>query len=234
MKNYKIIMLSDIHANIYALNRLLDYAECQKIEMILNCGDFLQIGPNPVEVFDIVMSDERFINIIGNNELSLWKRDLMEFDESEKEHQNWVIKLIGLERLEKLKNLPKARIVNIENYRFLMIHARINNIIEMPLLYQSKPIEEYTTDYGDDCDYVILGHTHLQSFISYWKGKTIINPGSLGCSKDGTISFVIFNINQEGIGFEFKKLKYNYYHTISDLMSLGVPAKEKIINKFYK
>lgn len=73
MKNNKIIIISDIHANIYALNRLLDYAECEKIKMILNCGDFLQIGPNPVEVYDIVMSDKRFINIIGNNEMSLWK-----------------------------------------------------------------------------------------------------------------------------------------------------------------
>ncbi|HAG43722.1 MAG TPA: phosphodiesterase, partial [Clostridium sp.] len=69
MGKEKVIVVADIHANIHALNVFLDYLknENEDIKYILNLGDFIQEGPNPAEVFDIVMNDKRFINILGNN-----------------------------------------------------------------------------------------------------------------------------------------------------------------------
>jgi predicted phosphodiesterase len=61
----RIALVSDIHGNIHALEVFMNYinTEC-KVSRILNMGDFLQIGPNPVEVFDIIMNDKRFIRAI--------------------------------------------------------------------------------------------------------------------------------------------------------------------------
>lgn len=83
----RIAVVADIHANIHALQVFLNYIdkEC-KVTKILNVGDFLQIGPNPVEVFDIVMNDKRFINIMGNNEYVLFNRKLMKFPKDEVKH----------------------------------------------------------------------------------------------------------------------------------------------------
>ena len=38
----------------------------------MNLGDFVQIGPNPAEVTKTILNDSRFINILGNNETSLF------------------------------------------------------------------------------------------------------------------------------------------------------------------
>lgn len=44
----RIALISDIHANIYALDVFMNYIdkEC-KVSQILNMGDYIQIGPNP-------------------------------------------------------------------------------------------------------------------------------------------------------------------------------------------
>ena len=65
----RIALVSDIHSNIYALDAFMNYIdkEC-KVSQILKMGDSIQIYPNPTEVFDIVMNDNRFVNIMGNGE----------------------------------------------------------------------------------------------------------------------------------------------------------------------
>jgi predicted phosphodiesterase len=111
MVSERLIIISDIHSNINALKRLLEYINDINPSIILNCGDFLQKGPNPKEVFDIVMNDKRFVNILGNNDLELFQRNLRRFNKIDIEHQNWVIEQLGSERIEKLKELPLNHII---------------------------------------------------------------------------------------------------------------------------
>jgi predicted phosphodiesterase len=179
------------------------------------------------------MNDRRFINILGNNDLELFQSNLRRFKMIDIEHQDWVIEQLGTERIEKLKQLPLKRLVTIGGKKVLMVHSRLYSTTEMPLLFQGKSMEEYILDYEEDCDYVILGHTHFQSFISYWKGKPILNPGSLGISKDNTISFIVASITENDIGFEFKKVKYNGELVKEELRRLKVPDYEHIIKFFF-
>jgi len=66
----KIAVISDIHANKYALAQFLHYIDKNfPVDKILNLGDFLHIGPHPKEVTEIVLNDKRFVNIVGNNEM---------------------------------------------------------------------------------------------------------------------------------------------------------------------
>ena len=39
----KIAIVTDIHANIYALNAFLEYLDTNNINKVLNLGDFVQI-----------------------------------------------------------------------------------------------------------------------------------------------------------------------------------------------
>ena len=64
----KIAVVSDIHANKYALNVFMEFINKEKITTILNLGDFVQIGPNPFEVSNVILNDNRFVNVLGNNE----------------------------------------------------------------------------------------------------------------------------------------------------------------------
>lgn len=230
----RIAVVADIHANIHALQVFMDHInkECE-VSKILNVGDFLQIGPNPVEVFDIVMNDKRFINIMGNNEHVLFNRELMKFPKEEVDHQNWVIHKLGEERMDKLEKLPFKRIINIKNKKILMLHSRINSIIEFPLLYEKKSLEEFIDDYDEDVDYVLIGHTHLPLYATNWSLKNILNPGAFGCGKDGIVKFIIMEIDNELVNITYKQLKYDKQKVVDDFKRNKAPYGEKFCEIFY-
>jgi predicted phosphodiesterase len=230
----RIAIVADIHANIHALKVFLNHIdnEC-KVSKILNVGDFLQIGPNPVEVFDIVMKDQRFINIMGNNEYALFDRKLMEFAKDEVLHQEWVINELGKERMKALEKLPFKKIINIGNKKILMLHSRLNSIIDFPLLYEKKSLEEFIEDYNEPVDYVLIGHTHLPLYVTNWSKKNILNPGVFGCGGDGIVKFIIMEVEDETININFKQLKYNKQKVIEDFRKNAVPYGEKFIEIFY-
>ena len=230
----RIAIITDIHSNIHALKVFMNYIDTEcNVSRILNLGDFIQIGPNPTEVFDIVMNDSRFVNIMGNSEAMFFDKSIMEQYESEVSHQDWVIKKLGCNRMERLKGVPLKRIVEINNKKFLMIHSRPNSVTDAPLLYQKKPFEEFIFDYDADVNYVLIGHTHLPLYAVHWNNKPIINPGSVGCGKDGIVRFAIMEIDEEIVNVTYKQLKYDKGKVFRDYRQNSVPCGEKFITMFY-
>ena len=151
---YKIAIVADIHANIYALNTFLEYLRENNINKVLNLGDFVQIGPNPKEATEIILNDERFINILGNNEISLF--DIDENDSNtEIAHRVWTRKKIS-EYMNKIKEFPETNIISIDGLKLLMIHSRKGNASGKPLIYKEN-MESFENDYKDfEADIVLF------------------------------------------------------------------------------
>lgn len=230
----RIALVSDIHSNIYALDVFMNYIdkEC-KVSQILNMGDFIQIGPNPTEVYDVVMNDSRFVNIMGNGEAMFLDKEIMKRYEAEAAHQAWVIEQLGAEKMERLKQVPLQRIIEIEDKKFLMVHARMNSVTDAPLLYANKTLEEFIADYDADVNYILIGHTHLPLYAVNWNCKPIINPGSIGCGKDGIVRFAIMELAEGLVNITYKQLKYDKEKVIRDYRKNSVPYGEKFITMFY-
>lgn len=227
----KIAVVADIHANRYALEEFMKYINKENIEIILNMGDFVQIGPNPFEVSEIILKDKRFINILGNNEISLFNIDNKEKKE-EINHRKWTKQQLH-KNFETIKSIPQKRIINIDGKNILMIHSRKNNITDMPLIY-TENIDKFTNDYNEfESDIVLFGHTHEKLYIEH-NNKLFINPGSLGCSKVGTVDFAILEMNNRQISnCIFKSLEYDKSKLIKDYSENLVPDREFIMKTFY-
>lgn len=228
----KIAVVADIHANKYALKKFLDYIDKKNIEIILNLGDFVQIGPNPFEVSEIILKDNRFVNILGNNEISLFDIDDKK-DSEEIHHRKWT-KTQLCENFEIIKALPTEKILKIEGKNILMIHSRKNNIMKMPLIY-TENIDVFTNDYEEfKSEIVLFGHTHEKLYIEH-NNKIFINPGSLGCSKTGTVDFVILEMSNNKINkCIFRSLKYNKSKLFKDYYDNLVPDREFLMKTFYQ
>lgn len=185
----KVALVSDIHGNVKNLRRFLHYVNKERINIILNAGDILG-GDNPVEALRIIMKDKRFINVCGNHDEDI------EFikDELTEKEINW------------LKALPNNRVVNIENKKILLLHSRIDDNKDIPLVFNGKTLEEFLEDYSGDWEYVVFGHTHYQCLLSFYTGKTMINPGSLGLSYDEKASFAIIQVIKGRFDINYIKL----------------------------
>lgn len=228
----KIAVVSDIHANKYALNAFLEYINKEKINTILNLGDFVQIGPNPAEVTKTILNDSRFINILGNNETSLF--NISENDNSEEiKHRRWTKDQIK-NQFELIKKIPTEKILKIENEKILMIHSRKNDIESMPLIY-TENLDDFVDDYKEvETDIILLGHTHEKMYVEH-NGKFIINPGSLGCSRTLSVDFAILKLeNRKIIECIFKSIEYDRKKLLNDFEKQAVPDKELFEKEFFK
>ncbi|SCN23175.1 phosphodiesterase [Clostridium sp. N3C] len=216
MRVSRVAVIADIHANIHALEVFMNYLNARpEIEMVLNLGDFLQLGPNPAEVFDVVMEDKRFINILGNNEIELIETLDKNEDVERVQHINWTKEKIGTHRLERLKKIPKSKMVDLYGKKVMMVHTVTEQYIQQ--------------DQFEQCEYVFMGHTHQQALGSYWKERRVMNPGSIGFTPKGIVNFAVIEIGGGMINFVFKNMRYDYSILQKELVSSDMPGSQKIM-----
>ena len=234
----KLAIISDIHANKYALNSFLQYDEENfQADKILNLGDFISIGPNPKEVVQTIFTDKRFENISGNNEMIVLGKRKDEWQREKMAHHEWIAKYIGKELLEKIEETPTSKILDINDKKVLMLHSHFYNtpgrtIQDNLLIYQEKTLEEFVNDYPKDVDIVLVGHSHLQLYL-IWKGKHIINPGSISITWKPISSFCLLEIDDNGLNVDFKNIPYDFSKLKEDYQHNNVVAKEWLIKYFY-
>ena len=234
----KLAIISDIHANKYALNKFLHYIEENfQVDKILNLGDFVHIGPHPKEVAEIIFNDKRFENIIGNNEMIVLGKRKNEWMREKMVHHEWIADHIGKEFLEKIQNTPTSKTLTINGKKFLMLHSHFydipgRSIQDNLLIYQGKSLEEFLSDYPKDVDIVLVGHSHEQLYIS-WEGKTIINPGSISITWKPRTSFCLMELNSENMNITFKNIPYDTSNLKEDFIRRDVPDKKFLMGFFY-
>lgn len=206
----KVAMISDIHANIYALETV--YAEIKKlgVEKIIVLGDLVGYYYWPKEVLDIIRNDKTIYCIKGNHELILNK--FIENDPSTDQYRkkygsgyDTCLNDLNKEDLAWLSNLPEQIEFEIEGHGFYLSHGSLNSIDEY--LYPDSNLNKLEENYSNH-QFTAFGHTHYP-FLHTWHNKIMINPGSIGQPRDkgGLASYVILNLENHAI--QFKKSPFN-------------------------
>lgn len=230
----KICVVSDIHSNIHSLKKFLKYLdENYNIDYILNLGDFLQDGPNPCEVFDLVMNDKRFINIMGNKEYELininFNKDL--YIDEEESHVLWTLEKLGSDRIEKIKKLPLYKSIEIFDKKFFMIHANYEYADSfsgdgLVTVITEKALKEFSTKEQilniNSHDYLLIADNHLECLESHG-GYKIIKPGAISSLNNNTIKFVVIDTCKNNETIEFKSLKHDAYEVVKECIRNDVP-----------
>jgi putative phosphoesterase len=232
----KIAIVADLHGNKYALEVFLAYLEEHfPVDAILNVGDSVAIGPHPKEVLQITLNDPRFINILGNNDITLFSWESHSINENQMEHYQWVRQEVGPALIDKVKTqIPKSQILTIQNQKVLLVHSRLppHDCWDTPLIYQDKSLEQFAHDYPEDIDWVFFGHMHEQALYK-WKKQHFLNPGALGCSKKQTVSFCLMDWTGPIPNISFKNIPYNLGEVRKALIAKNVPDHEALISIFY-
>jgi len=228
-----VAIVSDLHANIYALEAFLTYLrDYPEVTRILNLGDFVQIGPHPKQTAEIVLNDQRFVNIVGNNEAAVIDQDVSS-PNPWRAHTEWTIAELGPDLVHRIRGLPQTVALTLGEKKVMLVHSRPSSTKDLPLLYQGKPLDDFLEDYDAEVDYVLFGHTHYPALIDNGKGKIAINPGSLGCSKESTMSFCLAKIEAGEVSFVFKNVRYDSIRLRDDYLRLAVPHAKLLLGWFF-
>lgn len=221
----KIAVISDIHANVYALINLLEDIDDEKVDTIICLGDLVGYGPHPNEVVSMIRR-RHILCIKGNYDSSVVENKYSYIRET---HINsfylpWTVNELREENRLFLENLPSTLTLNIANKRLLFVHG------------SPDKIDEYLPKDGDntlnvmnslDADVLICAHTHIPE-IKEFGNRVYVNSGSVGKPKIGrpNSTYCILNITKEaGMKVQIKEIPYAFKRIVKDMTMLDFPKE---------
>ena len=211
----KIAVISDIHGNLYALEKVLEDIEHEKCDNIFCLGDLAMAGPEPDKTVELIKQMDWDI-IQGNTD-----KMIAEYSENMYESLKNVIpimanalkndvEVISKENKEFLKNLPENMEITINKTPIMLVHGspRRNNEDILPDLPVEK-VEEMVAD--TDARLILCGHTHLPCGYQTNTGKTVVNVGSVGrpFTDKPEACYAIVTIDDMGFGVEHRFVEYD-------------------------
>ena len=205
----RVAVISDIHANLEALNSVIKDIRKRNVDKIICLGDIIAKGVHPKECIKII-KDSCDIVIQGNCDyyFSIEHKDIDNKLEEEKQRIIWNQSLISSEDREYLLSLSFCYEFYMSGSLVRLFHAtpNANNI---PIINLDNVETKYkmflptnNTISKDVADVVIYGHIH-HPYMDKIYNKTLINVGSVGNSYD-----VIRNDKKDSNVLETTKANY--------------------------
>lgn len=202
----RIAIISDIHANYFYLEKIVDEINKRGIDQVYCLGDIIGYYDDPNACVELVK--ELCDGVVqGNHESYLLEEENYDLNKENsykiKEHRL----SLSSENLNYLKSLPKSLNVELDGKKLLFTHAKLGN--NQAYIYSASDLDKKELD---DLDYYFFGHTHLP-FVTYHYGTCIINPGSVGQPRDYSQkpSFAILDIVKEEISIHKVSISNSLY-----------------------
>jgi len=175
----KVLVLSDIHGNISALNEVLyQIPACDKV---VCCGDIVGYYPDVNEVCDKLKDIEASV-IQGNHDFYLTEECESVHNKSNLYNLKWSQETISMDNYKWLQKLPQELTFHWDDYFLHIRHA--------------SPWDQTTYLYPDSLDIdkiklkkneiLFVGHTHYPMEKIAGEGR-LINPGSVGQPRDNNL-----------------------------------------------
>ncbi len=186
----KIAVLSDIHANIHALEAVWQDIDHKQPDAVYCLGDLVGYGAFPNQVVDFIRN-KRVPTLMGNYDQGVgfdredcgcaYRR--VEDERLGQQSLFWSRENTSRENKRFLQTLPLHLRLTFEDRQVLMVHGSPRRINEY--LYEDRPQKSFQRlAQLSVCDLLFFGHTHLP-YMKEVAGTRFINTGSVGKPKDG-------------------------------------------------
>lgn len=224
----RIAVVSDIHANLTALEAVIADIRRTGVDVVVHGGDLMSGGPRPAEVIDRIR-DMQWPGVFGNTDEMLWMphrvtetlqaphlhriRDLV------LEHTiPTTLGAIGDERLAWLTALPRQW----REGEVTIVHATPDDV--WPIVPANASDEELDRVYGVlQSKLVVYGHIH-QQFARRLPAFTVVNSGAVSLSYDGDPRAAYALISDGGV--EMRRVEYDSDEEIQLLLDSDDPFAE--------
>ena len=214
----RVAVISDIHANLIALEEVLKDIEKENCEHIVCLGDIVLAGPQPISILEFVKQQnwtmiqgntDKLIAEYGQDVLDMMKEKYPVMANAIVDDMNYITD----EDQKFLSELPPQTEMEIEGVKVLFVHGspRANNEDILPNRELTE-IEEIIS--GVDADLILCGHTHIPCGYQTNNKQTVVNVGSVGRPMTPTplacyavIDFEdgIFNIRHKFVDYDREK-----------------------------
>ncbi len=223
-----VAAIYDIHANLPALEAVLEDVHGAQADQIVVGGDVLP-GPMPRETMQCLLDLKlpvRFIHGNGDREVLARMRGLETSGVPEKFRGviGWTAQQLLLEHEQVLGAWPSTLPLDIEGLgRVLFCHASPRNDTE--IFSRTTPEDRLLPVFaGVKANVVVCGHTHMQ-FDRTVRGTRVVNAGSVGMpfGRPGADWLLL------GPGIEFRHTSYDLQLAAERVRATAYPQAEDFV-----
>lgn len=200
----RIALLSDIHANLPALEAVVSEMASESIDAVLVAGDSVGYYFWPAECLDLLESINAHC-IRGNHEEMVARgavdsEFLIQLDTAYGPGHRIAVEQLGPLRAAALADLPHPLEFATPNGQVLLAHGTPEDLEQYA--YPSLDEAEVATLVPEGIRWVILGHTHYP-MIRHASGGDVINPGSVGQQRNRVLGaqWAVLDTESEAVDF---------------------------------
>lgn len=228
-------ILSDIHANLAALEAVLDDLRERRIDELWCLGDIVGYGPYPNECTELLRSCKHSC-VVGNHDWgSTGKISISEFNRDAADACQWTGSVLTAGNFDYLRALPEV----VERDGFTMAHGSPRYPIWEYIMNSEEARENLPYFKTPFC---LVGHTHIPLVfhqgkrrvpvfrhlddgeeIALGEGRYIINPGSVGQPRDSDPrgSYAIYDAEEKRV--TLYRIPYDIAETQQRMRDEGLP-----------
>lgn len=224
----KIGLISDVHANLFALEAVLAHAGSMGVKQFWCLGDYVHFNAFPDEVVKTIRKLDA-ISIYGNIDLAVlnarklvYKKNASDIPEEEKPIL-WTYQQLTRKNRNFLNDLPMKKRIKIKGNRFLLIHGSPAGYDD-PLFVDTPEDRLRELAKLTNAEFVLVGHTH-RPFVREVEGTTFINPGSVGKPFDGDprACYAILKVKEDQVSVQQYRVEYNLEKMIRAMKDADLP-----------
>ncbi|HEY7285465.1 MAG TPA: metallophosphoesterase family protein [Vicinamibacterales bacterium] len=226
----RIAVVSDVHANLTALEAVIADLANTAPDLVVNGGDLLSGGSRPADVIDRIRG-LGWPGVRGNTDEMLWRRDQVEATLAAPHFASlkkmvlghvipWTLEAIGDERRSWLQSLPLVW----SHQGVAVTHAAPDDAWRSPGIKASD--EELAQVYAPlEASTVVYGHIH-HPFVRTIGPLTVVNSGSVSLSYDGDPRASYAIVERDRV--EIRRIEYDIEEEIARLRAARDPQAEWI------
>jgi diadenosine tetraphosphatase ApaH/serine/threonine PP2A family protein phosphatase len=235
----RLAVISDIHANLPALEAVLEAIDAAGVEETWCLGDIVGYGAEPDACADLVR-ERCSVCLVGNHDLAvLGGLDIAAFSEAAAAAVAWTRENVAERTLAMLRELePLASREGIG-----LFHASPRD-----------PVWEYvlSAEQADACldaqaeRVGLIGHSHVSLFferpqgdrgeirgaqagdgalLDLAEGDWLVNPGSVGQPRDGDSRAAWLEVDTDTRSARFHRVRYDVERATSSIVAAGLPKR---------
>ncbi|MHB9006154.1 MAG: metallophosphoesterase family protein [Limisphaerales bacterium] len=232
----RFAIIADIHANLEALQTVLNDAKEQQATHYVCLGDVVGYNANPKECLEIIRASGMPC-VKGNHDEYVSMDDHLEgFNPHAAEAVEWTRKELTPEDRIWLRDLKYNRLVA----NFSVVHATLDAPKRWGYVFPQDKFAAAASFTYQNTGVCFFGHTHVPvAFVrdsvvrggSYSKfrveagRKYFVNVGSVGQSRDGVpkATYVVYDLEEGSI--ELRRLDYDMATTQAKILAAGLPHR---------
>jgi putative phosphoesterase len=228
--SHRVAVITDIHANLPALQATIAELEAQGVDALYCGGDLVGYGPHPDEVCALI-EDREIPTIYGNYDYAIG-RDLHDCgcayrDPHDREigqlSVEWTLEHTNDRSKRWMRDLPFDLRFELGGQRIRLVHGSPRKVNEY--LFEDKPARTYERIAAlADCDVLVFGHTH-KPWVHEYGGVLFVNCGAVGKPKDSDprASYAVLTSTRDGVAASVERVSYDALGVAREMRKVGLP-----------